>query len=51
VANPIIAAAATYFPISNIIMTAFAPIMFIITLIILVVIYIRPQAQANLGGY
>lgn len=50
-ANPIIATAATKFPISNIVMTAFAPIIFLITLVILIVLYIRPQAQANLGGY
>jgi len=50
-ANPLIATAATKFPISNIVMTAFAPIMFIITLVILIVLYIRPQAQANIGGY
>lgn len=50
-ANPLISTVALKFPISNIVMTAFAPIMFIITLVILIVLYIRPQAQGNIGGY
>jgi hypothetical protein len=49
--QPEISAIVHLFPISNIILTIFAPIMFIITLVILIVLYIRPQAQGNIGGY